>query len=93
MEGFNYYYDAQSKRVRFTIEMTDEQLLKSLDVKTYNETRRNTFSGEPCELEPVGVALHDLIKGCEATGQYNLMQQALGIFREKYPNEYMVLLD
>lgn len=93
LEGFNYYYDAQSKRVRFTIKMTDVQLLKSLDVRDSGATRRNSFTGKPCPLEPYAVALHDLIKECENSGQYNLMQQALGIFREKYPNEYMVLLD
>jgi len=93
LEGFNYYYDAQSKRVRFTIKMTDVQLLKSLDVRDSGATRRNSFTGKPCPLEPYGVALHDLIKECENSGQYNLMQQALGIFREKYPNEYMILLD
>lgn len=93
LEGFNYYYDAQSNRVRFTIEMTDEQLIKSLDVKEYKETRRNTFTGDPCELEPLAVALHDRIKECETSGQYTMMQQALGIFREKYPEQYMILLD
>lgn len=93
LDGFNYYYNAQSKRVRFTIEMTDEQLINSLDIKENSETRRNMFTGEPCELEPLAVALHDLIKGCEATEQYDLMRQALGIFREKYSEEYMTLLD
>jgi len=76
------------------VEMTDEELIASLDVKTEGEEVANFFDPEQkCFLDPVGVALHDFIKGCEVTEKYDKMRQALGIFREKYPEEYYVLLD
>ena len=93
LDGFSYNYEVSSRTFTVTIEMSDEQLIESLKLPKGNQTRRNTFTGEPCELEPVGVALHDLVKKCESSGQYTMMHKALGMFREKYPEEYMVLLD
>lgn len=90
-----YYYNAQSKLMTLGLStMTDEELIASLSVREVKETVSNFFTGQSCELEPLAVALHDFIKGCEATGSNNnKFHQALNIFREKYPEEYMILLD
>lgn len=74
--------------------MTNEELIASLELLPEGEEVANMFNPEAkCFLDPLGVALHDFIKGCEVTQKYEKMQQALGIFREKYPEEYYVLLD
>lgn len=74
--------------------MTDEELIASLSLRKEGEEIANMFDPEQkCFLDPLGVALHDFIKGCELTQKYDKMQQALGIFRENYPEEYMTLLD
>lgn len=90
-----YYYNAQSKLMTLGLStMTDDELIASLSVGEVKETVSNFFTGQPCELEPLAVALHDFIKGCEVTGSNNnKFHQALNIFREKYPEEYMILLD
>jgi hypothetical protein len=76
------------------VKMSDEELIGSLEVRAEGEEIANLFDPEKkCFLDPVGVALHDFIKGCEVTQKFEKMQQALGIFREKYPEEYYVLLD
>lgn len=76
------------------VQMTDEELIASLELKKEGEVIANFFDPDKkCKLDPLGVALHDFIKGCEVTQKYDKMQQALGIFREKYPEEYYVLLD
>jgi hypothetical protein len=74
----------------------DETLIDSLSFdrdETEKVTVSNPYSGESCELEVRGVALHDFIKGCEALRLYDKMQQALTLFRKLYPSEYYVLLD
>gem|GEM_PF-938635 len=74
---------------------TDQKLIDSL-VFNFNgkdETIRNPFSGETCKLEPRGVALHDYIKGCEATKLYDNLRKGLTLFRKLYPEQYYVLLD
>lgn len=75
--------------------MTDEELINSLAIGEESEEVVNMFdSTKKCVLEPLAVALHDFIKGCEITNKKpDLMQQALRMFREKYPEEYYVLLD
>lgn len=89
-----YYYNAQSKLMTLSLNtMTDEEFLKTLSVGSEPETVRNMFSGESCLLEPLAVALHDFIKGAELLGGGKKFHQALGIFRQKYPEEYMILLD
>ena len=64
-----------------------------LMVGTEPEEVANMFSGEKVTLEPVAVALHDLIKGAEVTESYDLMQKALATFAKHWPKEYMILLD
>ena len=71
----------------------DDTLMASLNIGTDSEVIRNPFSGKSCEVDAEGVALYDFIKGCEATQLYDKMEQALTLFRRKYPNEYYTLLD
>ena len=74
----------------------DETLFASLDYNrnaTKKVTVTNPYSGDSCELEPRGAALHDFIKGCEMLALYSKMQQALTLFRKLYPSEYYTLLD
>jgi hypothetical protein len=75
--------------------MSDKELIASLDIREKGEERVNLFDPtKGCFLEPLGVALHDFIKGCEVMRtKQHLMSQAIDIFREKYPEEYYVLLD
>ena len=54
---------------------------------------KNPYSGDSCVLEPVAVAIHDFIKGCEMTGNYDKMSYALDVFSQNWASEYMVLLD
>ena len=60
---------------------------------TEKESVRNPYSGDSCELDARGVALHDFIKGSEALGLYQKMQLGLTLFRKLYSDEYMTLLD
>ncbi len=57
------------------------------------EVITNPFSGRSVKLDPVGVALYDLVKGCELIGDYKTMGLALEAFSERYPEEYYILLD
>ena len=80
---------------KFLKEKLKKAIFKTADeIEEKGEEVANMFNPEnKCFLEPLGVALHDFIKGCEVTKKYTAMQQALDIFREKYPEEYYVLLD
>ena len=71
----------------------DQALIDSLGIGNINEIVSNPFTGKRVELEPQAVALYDFIKGCEYTRLYDKMQQGLNIFRRKWPNAYMTLLD
>ena len=73
---------------------TDEELLASLLLLDEGQEIANFFNpSQKCFLDSLGIALHDFIKGCEVLELYDKMQQAIDIFREKYPKEYYVLLD
>jgi hypothetical protein len=71
----------------------DQALIDSLQIGTEKEIVTNPFSGDKAELEPEAVALYEFIKGSEALKLYKKLQQGLNIFRRKWPNEYMTLLD
>jgi len=51
----------------------------------------NPFSGEKCILCPEAIAVYDYIKGAEYLGLS--FQKQLQYFMEKWPEEYMTLLD
>ena len=53
----------------------------------------NPYSGQSCELDERGVALHDFIKGAEDMGELKWFNLALPLFRKLYPSEYLTLLD
>lgn len=74
----------------------EEALIDGLDFdrnSTEKESIKNPYSGDSCELDARGVALHDFIKGSEALALYDKMQLGLTLFRKLYPNEYYTLLD
>jgi hypothetical protein len=71
----------------------DQAVIDSLQIGTQKELVTNPFSGNSVELEPEALALYDYIKGCEASGFNDKLRQALYIFRKKWANEYMTLLD
>lgn len=72
---------------------TEQKLINELFIGTESEEVRNPFSGRSVTLEPLAVALHDYIKGCEITGNYKQFDTARYLFARLYPNEYMILLD
>ena len=57
------------------------------------ETITNPFSGESVVLEPVAVAVYDVIMGAQQFGHYQTVRKGLDWFRRFYPREYMILLD
>ena len=58
-----------------------------------SETITNPFSGESIELDPVAVAVYDVIKGAEFLGDYETVRKGLDWFIDHYPDAYMTLLD
>ena len=72
---------------------TEQKLVDQLEIGPHEEQVTNPFSGREVTLEPLGVALHDYIKGCEITGNYKNFDTARYLFAKLYPSEYMILLD
>ena len=70
-----------------------KDLVDSLTLEEDSEVIINPYSGISVKLDPVGVALYDLVKGCELIGDYKTMGLALEAFSERYPEEYFLLLD
>jgi stress response protein SCP2 len=71
----------------------DQKLMNELQVGTKSQVVTNLHSGQSIELEASAVALYDFIRGCESMGLYNQLNQSLSIFRRKWSDAYMVLLD
>jgi hypothetical protein len=53
----------------------------------------NPYSGQSCELDERGVALHDFVKGCEALGLNQKFSLGISLFAKLYPSQYYTLLD
>ena len=70
-----------------------EDLVNGLALGDGPEVITNPFSGRSVKLDPVGVDLYDLVKGCELIRDYKTMGLALEAFSERYPEEYYILLD
>ena len=51
------------------------------------------YTGLNATLAPLEVAVYDFIKGCEATQQWDLFDEAIVWFRSQNPKAYMTLLD
>ena len=83
----------KTKTKEIKLSEKDQALIDALQIGTKNEVVTNPYSGDKVELEPEAVALYDFIIGSEAINLYNKMQRGLNIFRRKWPNEYMTLLD
>lgn len=74
----------------------DEALIAELSFNRESTTKRsvqNPYSGDSCLIDARGEALHDYIKGCEASSLYDKLQKGLTLFRKLYPSEYYTLLD
>jgi len=103
----SFHYDCSTHRASFTLPSAEDPkesrtgdtnketlLLQGLHVRSQEDEQvRNPYSGATATLSPVAVALHDYIKGCEVTGRYKDMETALDIFRKRWPEAYMTLLD
>jgi hypothetical protein len=65
------------------------------------ELIKNPYSEQECYLVPEACAVYDFIKGCElltnlgisVASNSKLMREALEYFQEKWPKEYIILLD
>lgn len=65
------------------------------------ELIKNPYSEQECYLVPEACAVYDFIKGSEflinmgvsAESNSKAMQEALAYFQEKWPKEYVILLD
>ena len=71
----------------------EQKLMSGLIILGKPEKVKNRFSGEEVELCPEAVALYDLCIGAEMMGDYDSVETAKGIFIQKWPREYMILLD
>ena len=74
----------------------EQQLINDLDWDRNSDkliSIRNPYSGESCELDERGVALHDFIKGAEDMGEHKWFNLALPLFAKLYPSQYYTLLD
>jgi len=67
--------------------------MKGLYIGKESEVIQNPFSGAEVTLDPVEVAVHDYIKGCEINQKYEFFDDARYWFMEKNPQAYMILLD
>ena len=67
--------------------------LGQLHVGKEAETVSNMYTGLNATLAPLEVAVYDFIKGCEATQQWDLFDEARDWFRGQNPKAYMTLLD
>jgi len=60
---------------------------------TEREVITNPYSGEQAELDPVAVAVYDVIKGAELLGDSETVRKGIDWFIQHYPDAYMTLLD
>jgi hypothetical protein len=79
-----------------TLSTAEQKLINDLDWDRTSDKKvsiENPYSGQSCELDERGVALHDFIKGAEDMGELKWFNLALPLFRKLYPSEYLTLLD
>lgn len=74
----------------------EQDLINNLDWDRTSDKKvsiENPYSGQSCELDERGVALHDFIKGAEAFGLNQKFSLGISLFAKLYPSEYYTLLD
>ncbi|MFA5715969.1 MAG: hypothetical protein WC998_09525 [Candidatus Paceibacterota bacterium] len=54
---------------------------------------KNPYSGVGYILNPLEIAVYDLLKGCERLNNYELMGKCINWFMENNAEAYMILLD
>ena len=54
------------------------------------ETVTNPYSGQSCQLPRYAVAVYDVIKGAEVTGDVNLMRKGLDWFQKNFTDQYYI---
>lgn len=69
-----------------------KEILAQLNIYKEGAEISNPFTGQSCHLDGKALAIYDYVKGCESLNQSELAD-AITIFRELYPKEYMILLD
>jgi len=74
-------------KIPFKIMMTDPKSQNALEEVT------NPYSGESCKLPRYAVAVYDVIKGAELTGEYDVMRKGLDWFQKNFTDQYYTLLD
>jgi hypothetical protein len=75
------------------VDKTTELPYEGMIIGTESEVVKNKFGSGECTLNPVAVAVYDVIQGAELMGLYGEMQKGMQWFRKNYPEEYMILLD
>lgn len=79
-----------------TLSTAEQNLINDLDWDRNSNkliSIKNPYSGQSCELDERGVALHDFIKGAEDMGEDKWFNLALPLFAKLYPSQYYTLLD
>jgi hypothetical protein len=74
---------------------------EDLMIRGEGELIKNPYSEQECYLVSEACAVYDFIKGCEllanlgisVNSNSKLMREALEYFQEKWPKEYIILLD
>jgi hypothetical protein len=74
---------------------------EDLMIRGEGELIKNPYSEQECYLVPEACAVYDFIKGSEllanigisVASNSKLMREALEYFQEKWPKEYIILLD
>lgn len=82
--------------VQETLSTAEQNLINDLDWDRNSDKRvsiENPYSGQSCELDARGVALHDFIKGAEELREDKWFNLALPLFAKLYPSQYYTLLD
>ena len=84
----------QNKRInQLDTAMNDYSWISDLEVGDAPEEVVNPYSQETVILDPLAVAVLDMVKGAEMFNDWVTLDQGLSWFIENRPAAYMVLLD
>ena len=79
-----------------TLTTAEQNLINDLDWDRNSNklvSISNPYSGQSCELDERGVALHDFIKGAEELQYDKWFSLSINLFAKLYPSQYYTLLD